>query len=223
MNKEFFNQAAIASTQTNVVLRNTYMLLSLTLLFSAVMAGVSMATGAGFINVFLILLGYIGLPMLIQANRNSGLGIVFTFAYTGFVGWTLGPILNQYVNAFSNGAELIMMALGSTGLIFLGLSALAMNPNKDFTNWGSFLGIGALVAMVAMIANIFLHLPGLQLAVSLAFALISGGFIMLQTNAIVRGGETNYVLATVNLYASIVNIFLTLLQLLGMFGGNNRD
>jgi modulator of FtsH protease len=147
---------------------------------------------------------------------------VLTFAYTGFIGWYLGPILNMYIHNFSNGGQLIMMALGSTGLIFLILSAIAMNPNRDFTSMGTFLMVGVIMAVIAMVVNLFLHLPALQLAISVVFALISGGFIMYETNQIIRGGETNYLVATVTLYVSIINIFLTLLQLLGMFSGN-RD
>ena len=116
-----------------------------------------------------------------------------------------------------------MMALGSTGLIFLGLSAIAMNPSKDFSSWGRFLAIGIIVAFVASLVNIFLlHMPALQMALSVVFALVSGGYIMYTTNAIIHGGERNYIVATVILYVSLVNIFLTLLQLLGMFAGNRN-
>jgi len=208
--------------EVNAVLRNTYMLLSMTLLFSALMSGIAMMIGAQPVNIILLLAGYLILPMLITKNRNSSAGLAFTFLYTGFVGWTIGPILNLYIATFSNGGELIMMALGGTGLIFLGLSAFAMNPNRDMSNWGSFLAIGALVAFVAMIVNLFVQMPAFHLAISLLFAFVSGGFIMYQTNMIVRGGERNYILATVTLYISIVNIFLTLLQILSMFAGN-RD
>ncbi len=209
---------------TNTVLRNTYLLLSLTLLFSALTAGIAMAENAGFMNIWLMLIVIIGFPFLLRSVQNSVWGLILTFAYTGFIGWMLGPILNMYIKEFTNGSQLIMMAAGSTGLIFLVLSALALNPNRNFASWGKFLFIGVIVAMIASLANIFfVKLPALQMAVSVAFAFISGGYIMYQTNAIVHGGERNYITATVVLYVSLINIFLTILQLLGMFGGNSRN
>jgi len=204
----------------NKVLRNTYILLSLTLLFSALTAGIAMVQNAGFVNIWLALIVIIGFPFLLQATKNSPLGLVLTFAYTGFIGWYIGPLLNLYIQNFSNGSELIMMALGGTGLIFLVLSILSMNPSKDYSGWSRFLGVGVIIAFVLALLNMFFFkLPMLQLAISIAFSFISGGYIMYQTNMIVRGGETNYVVATVVLYVSLVNIFLTLLQILGMFGG----
>jgi modulator of FtsH protease len=209
---------------TNKVLRNTYLLLSLTLLFSALTAWISIVENAGFVNIWLMLIVMIGFPFLLQAMRNSPFALVLTFAYTGFIGWYLGPILNLYIQNFSNGSELIMMALGATGAIFLVLSTLSLNTSKDYSGWGRFLTVGILIAFVASLLNIFFFkLPMLQLAVSVVFAFISGGFIMYQTNMIVRGGETNYITATVMLYISLINIFLTLLQILGMFGGNRNN
>ena len=218
---------SVAQGQTSVlamnrVLRNTYLMLALTLLFSAVTAGISVVENASFVNIWLALAVFIGFPFVLQAFKNSAFGIVLTFIYTGFVGWYIGPVLNLYIHNFSNGSELIMMALGSTGLIFLILSAIALNPNRDFSSWGTFLFVGVIMAVIAAVVNIFIHLPALQLAISVIFALISGGYIMFETNQIVRGGETNYLVATVVLYVSIVNIFLTLLQILGMFGGNRN-
>ena len=208
---------------TNSVLRNTYLLLSLTLLFSAAASGLAVMTNAPPMNLFLMLAVIIGFPFLLNATRNSVWGLVLTFAYTGFIGWMLGPILNFYIKTFSNGPQLVMMAAGSTGLIFLGLSALALNPNRNFATWGKFLTIGIIVAFVASLVNMFfLKMPALQIAVSVAFALISGGLIMYQTNMIVQGGERNYLTATVILYVSIINIFMTMLQLFGMFGGNRN-
>lgn len=208
--------------QTNKVLRNTYLLLSLTLLFSALTAGWSMMVAAPAINPIITLIVYFALLFGVQATRNSPMGLVLTFALTGFLGWTLGPILNHYITTFSNGSELIMMALGATGAIFLGLSAIALNPKRDFSRLGSFLGIGALIALVAIVVNLFLQMPALYLALSVIIAFISGGFILWQTNQIVRGGETNYIVATVTIYVSILNIFLTILQFLGMFSGNRN-
>lgn len=223
MNQVYTRDVTGSTLATNKVLRNTYLLLSLTLLFSALTAWISIVQNAGFVNIWVMLIVMIGFPFLLQATRNSPIALPLTFAYTGFIGWYLGPILNLYIQNFSNGSELIMMALGATGGIFLVLSALSLNVSKDFSHWGRFLTVGIIIAFVASLINIFfLKLPMMQLAVSVVFAFISGGFIMWQTNAIVRGGETNYVTATVMLYVSLINIFLTLLQILGMFGGDRR-
>ena len=222
-NPSTFRQNATTALETNRVLRNTYLLLSLTLLFSALVSGIGVAYGAQSMNIFLALIVIIGFPFLPNAVRNSPWAIVLTFAYTGFIGWMIAPILNHYINNYSNGYQLIMMALGSTGLIFLILSAIAMNPKRDFSGWGKFLAIGIIVAFIASLVNIFfVHLPALQMAISVIFAFISGGYILYETNAIIHGGERNYVIATVVLYVSLVNIFLTLLQLLGMFAGNRN-
>ncbi|AEI36494.1 MULTISPECIES: Bax inhibitor-1/YccA family protein [Francisella] len=212
--------------RANRVLRNTYWLLSMTLLFSAFtayIAFVQASNGAGFmLNPLILLIAYIGLLFGINATKNSPWGIVLTFALTGLLGYSLGPILNLYIHQFSNGAELIMMAFGTTGLIFLGLSAVAMSPARNFNRVGSFCAIGAIVAIVALVLNIFLQIPALGFVISLVFAFISGGFILWQTNAIVRGEETNYILATVNIYVSLFNIFVTLLQIFGAVAGD-RD
>lgn len=208
--------------RANRVLRNTYWLLSMTLLFSALMAFIAMSSGAAVLNPILMLVVYIGLLFGINATKNSPWGIVLTFALTGLLGYSLGPILNLYIQQFSNGAELIMMAFGTTGLIFLGLSAVAMSPARNFNRVGSFCAIGAIVAIVALVLNIFLQIPALGFVISLVFAFISGGFILWQTNAIVRGEETNYILATVNIYVSLFNIFVTLLQIFGAVAGD-RD
>ena len=223
--QQVFTRDVTSSTlATNKVLRNTYLLLSLTLLFSALTAGIAMAQNAGFVNIWMMLIVMIGFPFLLQAMRNSPFALVLTFAYTGFIGWYLGPILNIYIKNFSNGSELIMMALGGTGGIFLILSALSLNPSKDYSQWGRFLTIGIIIAIAASLANVFFFkLPLLQLTVSVIVAIISGGFIMHQTNMIVRGGEKNYITATVMLYVSLINIFMTLLQILGMFSGNRNN
>ncbi len=212
-----------ATLAMNKVLRNTYILLSLTLLFSAFTALLSVEQNAGFVNIWVMLIVMIGFPFILQRVKDSPIGLLLTFAYTGFIGWYIGPILNMYLHNFSNGGQLITMALGGTGLIFLLLSLLSLNPNKDYSGWGRHLVIGAVVVMVAMLLNVFFFkLPMFQLGISIVFSFISGGFIMYQTNMIVRGGETNYITATVVLYVSLVNIFLTLLQILGMFGGNRN-
>lgn len=208
---------------TNQVLRNTYLLLSLTIIFSAITAFFAMATNAAPMSPLLMIVAYFALLFAVQATKNSGWGIFFTFALTGLLGYTLGPMLNLYIKTFSNGSELIMMSLGSTGLIFLLLSAFALNPQRNLMNWGRFLFAGALVIFIASLVNVFfLKLPMFQLALSCVFACISGGIIMFQTNMIVHGGERNYINATVTLYVSLFNIFVTLLQIFGSMAGN-RD
>ena len=208
--------------ETNRVLKNTYLLLSLTLLFSAITAGFAIATSIPAINPILTLVVYFGLLFGIQATKDSSMGLVLTFVLTGFLGLTIAPILNFYLTTFNNGAELIMMSLGATGAIFLGLSVIAMNPNRDFTKLGSFLAVGSIVCLVAIIVNLFLQMPAIHLALSLMIAFISGGMILWQTNQIIHGGEKNYITATVTLYISILNLFLTILQFLAMFAGR-RD
>ena len=208
--------------ETNRVLKNTYLLLSLTLLFSAITAGFAIATSIPAINPILTLIVYFGLLFGIQATKDSSMGLVLTFVLTGFLGLTIAPILNFYLTTFSNGAELIMMSLGATGAIFLGLSVIAMNPERNFNKLGSFLAVGSIVCLVAIIVNLFLQMPAIHLALSLMIAFISGGMILWQTNHIIQGGEKNYITATVTLYISILNLFLTILQFLAMFAGR-RD
>ncbi len=206
---------------TNKVLRNTYLLLSMTLIFSAMTAAAAMALDLPHINPFMTLIGYFGLLFLTTKFSNSSLGLVFVFALTGFMGLTLGPILTMYIKAFSNGHELIMTALGGTGVIFLGLSGYALTTRKDFSFMGGFLMVGILVAFLAGIGSLFFAVPGLSLAVSAMFILLMSGMILFQTSAIIHGGETNYILATVSLYVSIYNLFLSLLQVLGVFSGED--
>jgi len=146
---------------------------------------------------------------------------VSIFALTGFMGLTLGPIINMYVQAFSNGHQLVMTALGGTGVIFVGLSAYALTTRKDFSFMGGFLMVGILVAFLAGIGAMVFSVPGLSLAVSAMFILLMSGMILFQTSEIIHGGETNYILATVSLYVSIYNLFLSLLQILGIFGGDD--
>ena len=207
--------------ETNKVLRNTYLLLSMTLLFSAAMAAVSMALNLPHPGLIITLVGYFGLLFLTTKFSNSALGIVFVFALTGFMGMTLGPILNMYVQAFSNGHQLILTALGGTGVIFLGLSAYALTTRKDFSFMAGFLMVGVLVAFFAGLAAIVFSVPALTLAVSAMFILLMSGMILFQTSEIIHGGETNYIMATVSLYVSLYNLFTSLLQLLGVFGGDD--
>ncbi|MGR9087018.1 MAG: Bax inhibitor-1/YccA family protein [Gammaproteobacteria bacterium] len=206
---------------TNKMLKNTYLLLSMTLLFSAVTAGLSMFFNLPHPGLVITLVGYFGLLFLTTKFSNSALGLLWVFALTGFMGLTLGPILNMYLHAYGNGHELIMMALGGTGVIFLGLSGYALTTRKDFSYMGGFLMVGILVAFFAGIGAIVFSMPALSLAVSAMFILLMSGMILFQTSAIVHGGETNYILATVSLYVSIYNLFLSLLQILGVFGGDD--
>ena len=207
--------------ETNKVLRNTYLLLSMTLLFSAVMAAVAMTLNLPHPGMIVTLVGYFGLLFLTTKFSNSAWGILWVFALTGFMGLTLGPILNMYVQAFSNGHELILTALGGTGVIFLGLSAYALTTKKDFSFMGGFLMVGILVAFLAGLAAMLFSIPALSLAVSAMFILLMSGLILYQTSEIIHGGETNYILATVSLYVSLYNLFTSLLQLLGVFGGED--
>ena len=206
---------------TNSLIRNTYILLSLSLLFSAATAGFAMATHAAMMNVWVVLGGYFGLLFLTNYLRNSAWGLLSVFALTGFMGYTLGPVLNAYISHYGNGSQLVAYALGSTGVIFLGLSGYALSSRKDFSFMGGFIAAGILIAFIAAIANIFLTIPALGLAVSSMFILLMCGFILYQTSAMVHGGETNYILATVSLYVSIYNLFTSLLHLLGVFGGDD--
>jgi modulator of FtsH protease len=202
---------------TNSVLRNTYILLSATLLFSALTAGIAMAINMPPMGL-LSLLVYFGLLFGVYRTRNSALGLVFVFALTGFLGLTLGPLLNLYLTAIPNGSQLVMTAFGVTGISFLGLSAYTIKSGRDFSFMGGFLTVGILGAFVLGLVAYFFHLPTLSLAVSAMFVLAMGGLIMYQTSEIVRGGETNYIMATVTLYVALYNLFTSLLHLLGAFG-----
>lgn len=221
-----FENYAIARPQaavfaTNKLIRNTYTLLAMTLLFSALTAGASMVFQLPHPGLIITLVGYFGLLFLTAKFRNSGLGLLFIFALTGFMGLTLGPIISAYLQMFSNGSQLVMMAMGGTGVIFLGLSGYALTTRKDFSFMGGFLMVGILVAFLAGIAAAVFSMPGLSLAVSAMFVLLMSGLILFQTSQIVHGGETNYIMATVTLYVSIYNLFTTLLHLLGAFAGED--
>jgi len=205
---------------TNKVLKNTYTLLSMTLIFSAVVAGISMSLNLPHPGLLLTLGGYFGLLFATTKFRNSSLGIAFVFALTGFMGYTLGPILNSYLS-MSNGAETVMMAMGATGAIFLGLSGYALVSRKDFSFMGSFLMVGIIVAFIAGLAAVFFEIQVLSLAVSSMFVLLMSGLILYQTSDIIHGGETNYIMATVTLYVSIFNLFTSLLHLLGFMNGED--
>ncbi|MGK7297279.1 MAG: Bax inhibitor-1/YccA family protein [Candidatus Wenzhouxiangella sp. M2_3B_020] len=201
------------------VLRNTWNLLALTLLFSAGTALLSMANDWPHPGLLLTLVGYFGLLFLTMYLRNSAWGLVSVFALTGFMGLTIGPIINMYLQAFSNGHELVISALGATGVTFFALSAFAVTTKKDFSFLGSFLFAGILVAFLAGLAAAIFNLSTLGLVVSAMFAVLMCGLIVYQTQQIVQGGERNYIMATVTLFVSIYNLFMSLLQLLGFFFG----
>ncbi len=208
------------SLTTNKVLRNTYLLLSLTLLFSAFTAGIAMATNAPPFHWLITLAGYFGLLFLVTRLRDSAWGLAAVFALTGFLGYTLGPILNFYLS-LPNGSQVVMTALGGTGTIFLTLSGYAVFSRKDFSFMGSFLMVGILVAFLAGLGAMLFNIPTLSLAVSGMFILLMSGMILWQTSEIIHGGETNYIMATVSLYISIFNLFLSLLQILGIMSGDD--
>jgi modulator of FtsH protease len=207
-----------SALSTNRVLRNTYSLLSLTLLFSALTAGVSMALNLPHPGLILTLVGYFGLLFATAKFRDSGLGLLFVFALTGFMGYTLGPILNSYLS-LANGGQIVMTAMAGTGIIFLGLSGYALVSRKDFSFMGSFLMVGIIVAFLGGLGAIFFEIPALSLTVSAAFVLLMAGLILYETSNIIHGGETNYIMATVTLYVAIFNLFTSLLHLLGFLNG----
>lgn len=204
----------------NRVIRNTYALLSLTLLFAATMAAVSVALKLPHPGLIMTLIGYFGLLFLTARLRNSAWGLLSVFGLTGFMGYTLGPIVSHYLG-LPNGGQIVMMAMGSTAAIFVGLSGYALTTRKDFSFMGGFLTTGILVAFVAFLAAVFLSIPALSLTISAAFVLLMSGLILYETSNIIHGGETNYVMATVTLFVSIFNLFTSLLHLLGFTHNND--
>ncbi len=210
-----------AASSANKVLKNTYMLLSGTLFFSAVMAMISMALNVPPIAYMISVIASMVLGMFVlprTANSASGIGVIFLV--TGLLGFGLGPILSMYL-ALPNGGQIVATAFGGTGIIFLGLSGYALTSKRDFSFMGGFLFAGMMVLVIGMIANIFLQLPMLQAAIAGGVILVMSGFILFDIARIIRGGETNYIMATYGLYLSIFNIFISLLQILGIFGGDD--
>jgi len=202
--------------QTNKLIRNTYMLLSMTLLFSGVTAFISVvmqiSQGMGLVST---LVGIGLLWFVLPRTQNSSAGIPVIFGITGLLGFGLGPMLNYYL---SINPSIVMTAMGGTGAIFLGLSGYALTTRKNFNFMGGFIFVGMLVAIGASLLNIFLAIPALALAVSAAVIMLMSGFILYQTSAMIHGGETNYISATAGLFISILNIFTSLLHILGAFG-----
>ncbi|MAG77482.1 MAG: Bax inhibitor-1/YccA family protein [Thalassotalea sp.] len=206
--------------EINKVLRNTYMLLGMTLAFSAVTAGVSMAMNLSHMAALVMTLVAFGLLFVVHKQADKANGLFWIFAFTGLMGASLGPLLNAYA-ALPNGGSLIMQALGGTALIFFALSAYALTSKKDFSFMGGFLMVGLIVVLVAGIANIFLQIPALYLAGRAAIVMIMSGLILFDTSRIIHGGERNYIRATVSLYLNIYNLFVSLLQLLGAFNSDD--
>ena len=205
--------------QTNKVLRNTYMLLAMTLAFSAVCAGIAMAVGISPMMSLVMTIGAFVTLFVVQKKADSASGIYWVFAFTGLMGASLGYTLNFYLGVAGPG--LIMEALGATALVFFALSGYALNTKKDFSIMGGFLVVGLVVVFVAAIANIFFAVPAVRLAISAAIVFIMSGFILFDTSRIIHGGETNYIRATVSLYLNIYNLFTSILHLLGAFGGDD--
>ena len=205
--------------ETARVLKNTYALLAMTLLFSAAVAAAGVALRLPAPGLILTLVGYFGLLFAVNRLRNSIWSLPAVFALTGFMGYTLGPVLSQTL-ALPGGAQTVTLALGATGATFLALSAYALGTRRDFSFMGGFLFAGLIIAVLLAVAAYFLAMPGLALAVSGMIALLSAGMILFETSRIVNGGETNYVMATVGLYVSVFNLFVSLLQLMGIGGGD---
>lgn len=205
---------------SNKVIRNTYVLLAMTLLFSSLTAGLSAWMKLPHPGIIVTLVGYFGLLYLVTRFRDSAKGLLFVFGLTGFMGYTLGPIVSQYLG-MTNGGEIVAAAMGLTAAIFFGLSGYSLMTRKDFSFMGGFLAVGILVGFLAGLGAIFFELPGLSLAVSAIFVMLMSGLILYETSNIIRGGETNYIMATVTLFVSIFNLFTSLLHLLGFVGGDD--
>lgn len=207
--------------ETNKVLKNTYALLSATLFFSVVMAVISMAIEPPRMIGIITSLGALGLIFFaLPRTANSSKGLWVVFGITGLLGFGIGPLLNSYMQ-MTNGGQIVATAFSGTGLVFLGLSGYALTSKKDFSFMAGFLMVGLVIAIVAMVANIFLQMPALSLAISSAVILIMSGFILYDTSAIIRGEQTNYIIATVGMYLSIFNIFIHLLNILGVMSNDD--
>lgn len=212
-------QSALLSTHT--VLRNTYLLLSLTLIFSAMTAWFAVATQASYFTAMIAMFAGFALLFVTSALRNSAWGILAVFAFTGCMGFSMGPLLNHFIRGYSNGGQLILTALGGTGLTFFTTSAYLITTKKDLSHWGKFLMIGLVVCIVAGLANIFLKMPAMQLTISTLLTFISAMLMMYDTSRIINNGENNYIMATISLYLDIQMLFQNLLMLLGVF--NHKD
>lgn len=204
---------------TNKVIRSTYQLLSMTLLFSAFAAYLSIAMQASQgMGLVATIAGIVMLWFVLPKTANSAAGIPVIFAITGLLGFGIGPMVAFYLAV---NPSIVMTALGGTGVIFLGLSGYALTTRKDFSFMGGFLMVGMLVIIGAALLNIFMGIPALSLTISAAVIMIMSGFILYETSSLIHGGETNYIMATASLFLSILNIFTSLLHLLGALGGDD--
>lgn len=219
-NPIFATESATSALAINKVLRNTYMLLAMALAFSAATAWVAMATNARPMGFLGLIIGFYGLLFLTHKMANSAWGILCVFALTGFMGYSIGPIINAFMQT-SAGTDIVLQAFGGTAIIFFALSGYTLTTRKDFSFLNSFLFAGIVVLLLAVVANIFLQMPALQLAISAGFILFSSAVILQQTSSIINGGERNYILATVTLFVSLYNIFISLLNILSIFGGDD--
>ncbi|MFT5529654.1 MAG: modulator of FtsH protease [Alteromonadaceae bacterium] len=207
-----------SAIEINKVLKNTYMLLSMTLVFSTVTAVISMAMNLSHMVALVMMLGAFGVMFVVNKKAEQSSGVFWLFAFTGLMGASLGPMLNYYA---AIDPSLIMQALGGTALIFFALSGYALTSKKDFSFMGGFLMVGLLVVIIAGIANLFFQVPAVSLALSAAIIMIMSGLILFDTGRIINGGERNYIRATLSLYLSVYNIFTSLLHLLGVFGSDD--
>jgi len=221
-----YEAGATVSPEAQKVLRNTYLLLALTMVPTIIGAFVGMATSGIVVqhpiaSTLIMLAGVIGLQFGISANRNNSMGIVLLLLMTGLLGWWLGPILN-FALALKNGMQLVGYAAGGTAVIFFGMGLIATTTKRDFSFMGKFLFVGMIALLVAMVANMFLQIPALALTISTLVIVVFSLFLLFDLNRIVRGGETNYVMATTGVYISLYNIFANLLVLLMALGGERR-
>ncbi|WP_370599539.1 Bax inhibitor-1/YccA family protein [Pseudomonas nitroreducens] len=218
--RQYLDSTAVEQKEVSGVLRNTYGLLALTLAFSGLVAFASQQMRLPYPSIFVVLLGFYGLFFLTVKLRNSAWGLVSTFALTGFMGYTLGPILNLYLG-MANGASVISSAFFMTALVFFGLSAYVLTTRKDMSFLSGFITAGFFVLLGAVLVSLFFQISGLQLAISAGFVLFSSAMILFQTSAIIHGGERNYIMATISLYVSIYNLFISLLQIFGIMGSDD--
>ena len=201
---------------TNQVIRNTYLLLSMTLLTSAVTAGFAMMAGASYINPFFMLIVFIGMPFVINRFRNSAWGSLLTFVFTGFMGYVLGPVLNYYL-AMSNGSQIVASAMTTTAVVFFSLSAYALTSRKNFSFMGGFLFAGLIVVLLAIVVNLFLNIPALSLTISSIAVMLMAGLILYDTSRMIHDPNANYIMMTVSICANIYVMFVHLLNLFGFF------
>ena len=214
------NATTAQAAGINKVLRQTYMLLGMTLAFSATMTAVAVSIGATPINWIVSMVVMFGLLFAVQAKRNSAMALPLVFAFTGWMGWSLGPMV-AFVLGSAGGMGILFNATAGTAITFFALSAYAITSGRDFTFMRGFLMTGLIVCLLAIVAGFFFQVPGLQLAISGALILLAAGFILFDTSNIVRGGETNYVMATVSLYINIYMLFSNLLAILGVMGSDD--